>query len=261
MQPFHHSFIVAEHDLRMHRVAKVINGKVTHEFKVEYPLDLQLLPGGHLLLSANRALVELDADFREVWRYDQPRDAIFSCQKLDTGNVLFGDASRAAICEVSPGGRIVREFSFPIETAPSDYHYAFRLIRSAPRERVLIAAHAAKKLLECDWSGAIHWQADLPGTPYMTIQLPGGTILTSLGPSGLIVEVNRAGQIVWQYDMTADNQLPRGWIAGISLLPDGHIVYSDSAHDQLIEIDRQKNLVAIFEDRTILLHPSTHVIL
>jgi hypothetical protein len=261
MHPFQHDFIVAEHDSRLHRVIKVSGGKLTHEFKIEWPLDLQSLPDGHVLLSANRAIVELDANFREVWRYDQKRAAIFSCQKRPDGNILFGDASRAAICEVNPAKRIVRQFDFPLVAEPHEYLHAFRLIRATDNDGVLIAAHDAKKLIGCDWAGAIVWQADLPGTPYMPIQLPGGNILVSLGPSGLIVEVNRAGQIVWQYDMTADNQLPRGWIAGMSVLPDGHIVYSDSTYDRLVEIDRDHNLVALYEDRNILLHPSTHIIL
>ena len=261
MKPFPYSFIVAEHDARLHRVAKVTGGKLTHEFRIEFPLDLQLLPDGHVLLSANHALVELDSDFREVWRYDQKRVAIFSCQKLASGNILFGDAARATICEITPAGRIVRQFDFPLVTAPHEYLHSFRLIRAVNDERVLIAAYDARKLLECDWSGTIHWQADLPGTPYMPIQLPGGNILVSLGASGLIVELNRAGEIVWKYDMTADSALPRGWIAGISFLPNGHIVYSDSTYDRLVEIDRRKNLVSIFEDRNILLHPSTHIIL
>jgi hypothetical protein len=51
--------------------------------------------------------------------------------------------------------------------------------------------------------------------------VPDGATLVSLGPSGLIVEVDTTGQIRWLYDMTADTGIDRGWIAGISVLANG----------------------------------------
>ena len=102
---------------------------------------------------------------------------------------------------------------------------------------------------------------DLPGAPYMPIRLPDGATLVSLGASGLIVELDAAGKIAWQYDMAADTGLERGWIAGISVLANGHIVYSDSSYDRLVEINRRKEIVSIYQDRNVLLHPSTHIIL
>jgi outer membrane protein assembly factor BamB len=262
LHPFAKEFIVAEHDVRHNRVVHVsAAGQLLHEFKIEYPLDLQLLPGRHLLLSSNHALVELDADFRELWRYSHKRVAIFSCQKSAMGNVIFGDASKATICEINPAGQLVREFDFPLASAPHEYLHACRLIRQLPGDRLLVAAYEAKKLLELDWTGTVHHQVDLPGSPYMPIRLPDGATLVSLGPSGLIVEVDAAGQTTWQYDMTADTGLECGWIAGISVLANGHIVYSDSSCDRLVEINRRKELVAIYQDRNILLHPSTHIIL
>ncbi|MBF0244369.1 MAG: hypothetical protein HQL31_03755 [Planctomycetes bacterium] len=259
--PFQHDFIVAEHDPRHHRVAKVCKGDLTHEYKIEFPLDLQILPDGHLLLSANHAIVELDSKFREVWRYSHKRIAIFSCQKVASGNVIFGNAAKATICEIDPLGQGVREFDFPLVSAPHEYLHAVRLIRQLPGDLLLVAAYAAQKLLEIDWTGTIHREVDLPGNPYMPIRLPEGATLVSLGPSGLIVEVDGSGKITWQYDMCSDGGLERGWIAGISLLDNGNIVYSDSGFDRLVEINRNKELVSIYQDSRILLHPSTHIIL
>jgi hypothetical protein len=74
------------------------------------------------------------------------------------------------------------------------------------------------------------------------------------------VEVDPAGDVVWRYDMWDDNRLERGWISGISVLGDGGIVYSDSKFDRLVEISRDREILGIFQNRDILLHPSTHVI-
>ncbi|MFZ2657799.1 MAG: hypothetical protein WAX69_22895 [Victivallales bacterium] len=262
MKPFKKEFIVAEHDLRLHRVVHVsASGQVLHEFHIEYPLDLQMLSGGGILLSANNAIVELDQDFKEIWRYTHPRLGLFSCEKMLNGNVLTGDFAKAEIREIDLNGKTVRFFDFPLASSPQDYLYAFRLLRLKANGNVLIAAHGAKKLLECDWLGRIVHQVDLPGTPYMPLILPDGSTMVSLGSSGLIVQINTKDEIVWQYDMVADSRLERGWIAGISVLHNGNIVYSDSTYDRLVEINAAKELVAIYQDRNILLHPSTHIIM
>ena len=94
------------------------------------------------------------------------------------------------------------------------------------------------KLTEFDWEGNVLWEAVVGGNPYMPTRLADGDTLVSLGPCGKIVRVSASGEIVWDYDMSRDNELPTGWIAGISILPNGNIVYSDSKYDMLVEVSR-----------------------
>lgn len=261
MKYFDKDFIVAEHDIRHNRVIYVAKGKVIRSYPVDNPLDLQLLSNGHLLLSSNQAIVELDKDWNEVWKLESKRLAFFSCHQTEKGNIVFGDASKAQICEVDKRQQLVRSFDFPLVREPGEYLYAFRLIRPADGDRLLIACHSKHKLIEVDWSGKVWWEIDLPGAPYMPVRLDNGNMLVSLGPAGKIVEVTDKKEIIWEYDMNKDNDLSTGWIAGISILANGNIVYSDSLYDRLIEITRKKEMVSVFQDRNILLHPSTNVII
>lgn len=261
MNPFAHGFIVAEHDARRHRVIEVsAAGSIVRQFAVEYPLDLELQADGHLLLSSNRAIIELDGQFREVWRFAISRNALFSCQRLANGNVLCGDTSQARICEVDRRGRVVRAMPFPYSGAYQPAYDMFRIIRALPDGNLLVACHHDRKVAEFTWDGAIAWEAAVEGAPYMPMRLPDGRTLVSLGAAGLIVELDRRGSTLWRYDMVADGGLERGWIAGISRLGNGNLVYSDSKHDRLVEIAPDKRTVGIFQDRTVLLHPSTHVL-
>ena len=62
--------------------------------------------------------------------------------------------------------------------------------------------------------------------------------------------------------MTNDHGLERGWIAGITFQSDGTVTFSDSKHDRLVAFDwRTKELRGIFQNRDVLLHPSTHLII
>ena len=141
------------------------------------------------------------------------------------------------------------------------FYDMFRLIRALPNDRLLVACHHDQKIAEFTWDGSIVWEATLEGAPYMPLRISNGNTLVSLGASGLIVEIDPSGKSVWRYDMVLDSGLERGWIAGISQLKNGNVVYSDSQHDRLIEISRNRELVGVFQDRDVLLHPSTHLIL
>jgi len=262
MKAFSRAFMVAEHDPRRHRVSWIDErGHLLREFAVEYPLDLELQANGHLLLSSNLAIIELDRDFREIWRFATESPALFSCQRLSNGHILCGDTSRARICEIDGEGRVVRAMLFPYAADYQPFYDMFRLVRSIPGDRLLVACHHDQKVAEFSWSGDVLWQAALEGPPYHPLRLANGHTLISLGPTGLIVELNPDGKTVWRYDMVADSGLECGWIAGMTRLPDGNLIYSDSRHDRLVEISRRGEVVSIFQDRTVLLHPSTHVIL
>lgn len=262
MASFSHEFIVAEHDARHSRVIHAApDGRILRQFSVENPLDLDLLPNGHVLLSCNRAVIELDVSFREVWRHEVEKVALYSCQQTTDGNVLFGDTSAARICEVNRGGEIVRSMPFPYAGDYQPYNHMFRLIRALPDDRLLVACFHDCEVTEFSWAGEILWTASLEGHPYMPIRLENGHTLISLGPEGLIVEIDHAGVVVWRYDMEEDSGLERGWIAGISRLANGNLVYSDSRHDRLVEVTPDKKLISIFQNREVLLHPSTHIIL
>jgi len=88
---FSHAFIAAEHDTRHNRVVQVSReGEILRQFPVEYPLDLDRRPNGNLLLSSNLAIIELDPEFREVWRYTIDQPALFSCSIFRMGTSYAG---------------------------------------------------------------------------------------------------------------------------------------------------------------------------
>ena len=264
MRRFSRAFIVAEHDKRHQRIIHVdLRGEIARQFACDsLPLDLQVLASGNVLVNLGLAIVELDTEFREVWRYSTVKMAFFSCQKLENGNVLIGDTGEARIIEVSPAGRILRALPFPVSADCIPHYNMFRLFRALDKagDRLLVACFHDRKLAEFSWDGRVCWQVPVEGTPYMPIRLASGNTLVSLGPTGRIVEVGPSGDVVWRYDMWDDNRLERGWISGISLLGDHRIVYSDSKFDRLVEISRDREILGIFQNRDILLHPSTHAI-
>lgn len=260
---FPYGFVVAEHDARHQRVIAVDRaGKIVRRYDCDdLPLDLDLRADGHLLLTTRQAVIELDAGWREIWRHTIDDVFVSACQWLPDGTVLVADTSRAQVYALDRAKRIVRAVDVPRTPDLAPAYNLFRNVRQQADGRLLVACLHDRKVAEYDWQRGLVWHAPVEGTPYQALRRPGGTTLVSLGPSGRIVELDAAGLVVARYDMTADHGLERGWIAGLTLQPDGTVTYSDSKHDRLVAFDwRTKALRGIFQDRDVVIHPSTHLI-
>lgn len=260
---FPYGFIVAEHDARHQRVIAVSrDGAVQHRYDCDdLPLDLDLRADGHLLLTTRKAVIELDATWREIWRYTIADVFVSACQWLSGGSILAADTSCAEIYAIDRTKKKIRAISIPRTPDLSPAYNIFRNVRQLDDGRLLVACLHDRKVAEFDWQRGLTWHAPVEGTPYMALRLPRDRTLVSLGPSGRIVELDRAGLVVARYDMTDDHGLERGWIAGITFQPDGTVTYSDSKHDRLVGFDwHTKTLKGIFQNRDVLLHPSTHII-
>ena len=260
---FPHGFIVAEHDARHQRIIEVSRGgSVVGRYDCDdLPLDLDRRADGHLLLTTRRAVIELDDQWREIWRYTIDEVFVSAAQWMPDGNMLVADTSRAQIYLLNRDRKILRAVNVLRTPDLAPPYNLFRNVRQLPNRRLLVACLHDRKIAEFDWERGLVWHAPVEGTPYMALRLADGSTLVSLGPSGRIVAIDRAGLVTARYDMTEDHGLERGWIAGITKQPDGTVTYSDSKHDRLVAFDWvSKALRGIFQNRDVLLHPSTHII-
>ncbi|MSU72685.1 MAG: hypothetical protein EXS43_10135 [Opitutus sp.] len=261
---FPFGFVAAEHDTRHQRVIAVSReGEITHCYDCDdLPLDVDLHPDGRVLLTTRKAVIELDAHWREIWRYTIADVLVSAAQWLPDDQILVADTSRAQIYTLNHARQIGRAVHVPGAPDLAPPYNLFRNVRQLADERLLVACLHDRKVAEFDWHEGLVWHAPVEGTPYMALRLAGNRTLVSLGPSGRIVELDSSGNVIARYDMTTDHGLERGWIAGITLQADGTVTYSDSRHDRLVAFDwRSKKLRGIFQNRDVLVHPSTHLIL
>jgi hypothetical protein len=261
---FPYGFIVAGHETELQRIVEIDqSGAVKRSFRCDdLPLDVDLRSDGHLLLTTRKAVIALDAGWREVWRYTIDDVFITACQWLPDGDVLVADTLRAQVYTLGREGQTRRALDFPRTPDLSPQYNLFRNVRQIGDGRLLIACHHDRKIAEYDWTRGLVWHAPVDGTPYQAIRMSNGNTLASLGPSGRIVEIDRSGFVVARYDMTLDHGLELGWIAGLTMQPEGVVTYSDSKHDRLVAFEwSTKAMRGIFQDRDKVKHPSSHIIL
>lgn len=261
MNTLNKEVLVVDHDIRHKRVVRInAKGQIVWQYGIEWALDVQLLNNGGCLINGPTDIIELDANQKEVWRYRIDKPELMSCRRLENGNTIIGDLSAKSIYEISPDYKKVWEMFFPFEN-DENIHELFRMIRPLRNSNLLIAWHGKSKVAEFTKEGSLVWEFCLEAGPYEALELENNNYLVSVGPAGSIVEISKEKGIVWEFKTEECPGLQKGWIAGISPQPDGNIVFSDSRWDKLIEVNRKKEIVGIFHEPEILLHPSSLVVL
>jgi hypothetical protein len=148
------------------------------------------LPNGNVLVAyQGKSVVEYDANFKEVWKFDKITDHVADILPLANGNILITSYLQNRVLEVNRAGEIVwqkRGFGVP---------YSARLL---PNGNILMAGASKNVVSEYNRNGKIAWKRAGISQPYDALKLPSGNIL--IAESGLyrIVEINIAGKVIWQ---------------------------------------------------------------
>ena len=165
--------------------------------------DAILMSDGHILVAHQYGIAEVDKQSNTIWSYAAPEGTeIHTIQPIGRHHVVFvqnGKPAKAIVMAI-PECRIVREFEVPTNPNGS-VHGQFRNARLSSRGTLLIANMAMGCIHEFTsdgkevdrWGGMLPWSVqELPKT--------GNLLIT--GRKGLIQEINRQGQTVWQLDVT-----------------------------------------------------------
>ena len=165
--------------------------------------DAILMADGHILLAHQYGIAEVTQTSETVWSYAAPEGTeIHTIQPIGNTHVVFvqnGKPAKTVVMEI-PSRRIVREFVLPTNEKGS-VHGQFRNARLSSRGTYLIANMAMGCVHEFTadgkevdrWTGMLPWSVEeMPKT--------GNLLIT--GRKGLIQEINRQGQTVWQMNTT-----------------------------------------------------------
>jgi hypothetical protein len=206
------------------------DGKVRWEVNgVANPADVQLLPGGGLLIAecyGGNIVTERDRMGRVLWQYMLSDEAV-NCQRLPGGNTFI--ATYTQILEVTPAGKVVYSHKLPYRTtcalklrngnilyAASEGKLAevttdFKEVRSVkmdnlaswagievlPGGRLLVARYSANSVVEIDATGRVLWSLAVDSPAYASRLRNGNTLVCS--PNGqFVAEYNRHGKEVWR---------------------------------------------------------------
>ena len=260
------------------RVA-IVNAKGEVEWEIANPTareihDIQALPNGNVLFQTGyTTVVEVNKDKQVVWKHEsKPKEGysgrveIHSYQRLKNGLTMIAESGNGRIIEVDKDDQIVH--TIPLTLAKPNAHRDTRMVRPVGNGGYLVCQEGEGKVMEYDKTGKIVWSytmelGDRPRSPghgveghgtevFGAVRLKNGNTLIAGGNNNRILEVNRAGKIVWSIDHQELPGIQFAWMTTLQLLPNGNLIIGNTHagpnNPQLIEVTRDKKVVWQFKN-------------
>jgi len=252
------------------------NGQIEWETPCSFSNhDISMLPNGNILYASDATTVtEIAPDKSIVWQYkSKPKESytgrveIHAIQRLANGNTMISENGNSRFIEVNKAGQIVKDRPYTIIN--HDPHSETRLARLLDNGHYLACHERDGTVREYDETGKVVWsykldlngQEAVPGHTghgtdvYHAVRLKNGNTLIAPGSNNRLIEVDKAGKIVWSVERDELPGIRLYWVTSLEVLPNGHIIFGNthggSANAQLIEIthDKAKQVVWTLNNR------------
>lgn len=240
---------------------------------------IQPLENGNILTQDGwTRLIEIDPQQQIVWSYDAAAQQgiddrmveVHAFQRLADGNTLVVENGIGRIIEIDRDGRILHQLRYQVaEPSP---HHDVRQARKLENGNYLLCHEAKGRVTEYAPDGEVVWNYEVPlfdksrarghgpqawgNQCFHALRLPTGNTLISTGNGHAVIEVTPARQIVWSVHQNDLKGITLAWTTSLEVLPGGNILigncHAGPEQPQLIEVDRDKNVVWTFRDFDVL---------
>ena len=254
--------------------------EVLWEHPIEAIHDLQRTPQGTVLFQDSwTRLLEVDpGDGSLVWSFDVaaalraadgdgPPLEVHSFGRLLDGNTFVAVSGRQTILIVAADGRILRRV--PLQVDVPDAEHENRLVRPTPDGTFLVAHERDGVVREYGMDGTVVWEYAVPlfgrerapgsghdawgNQVFGVLRRADGNTLITTGNGHSLLEVDRAGELVWSLTEADLPGIRLAWTTVVEELPNGNLLlgncHADPLEPQLLEVTRDKQLVWTFCDR------------
>ena len=218
--------------------------------------DAQPLKNGHWLLQTSFTnVIEIDANGKEVWRYDAGKTSdgrqveIHAFRRLDNDLTMIAESGTTRILEVAKDGTV--KHSIPLKVTQPDPHRDTRLVRPTPDGNYLVSHEAEGLVREYRRDGTIAWEHKVGAKVYSASRLANGNTLMGTGDGHSVQEVSPDHKIVWQVTEKEIPNVRLAWVTMVERLPNGNtwiVNCHGEEQPQILEITPAKEVVWSFRD-------------
>jgi hypothetical protein len=198
--------LIAEYHLN--RVTeRNLRGEILWEKRFASPQVAQRMSNGNTFISSDTHMLEVDRDGKEVFNYTTENgERIMKTVKMSNGQV---------VAMLTDGGLINDPRIVRLNAAGKELHSFPVKVRTRlfggrldvlPNGRILVPQHVENKVVEYDANGKAVWEVNVD-MPIIATRLPNGNTLVTSMSQNRAVEFNRSGAEVWEY--RADSRVTR----------------------------------------------------
>lgn len=258
-----HNFIYIGENYR--RICVVIDGKLAWKYDTEDSWEddeVWVLSNGNILHAHMLYIEEITPKKDIVWRYDNPKGSeIHTCQPIGLDKVLFlqnqGNASIVCIYNKVTGKVEIKK---ELKELSGNVHLQCRRFRLTAKGTYVASTMIGHTFYEYDKDFNLIWTMN-PGPMWGGIPLKNGNYLIQNEQECKSIELNRAGEVVWEVSIKdiqpqLDKLAPGlGKVTATQTcerLANGNTViftrFCDSKIPQAIEVTPDKKVVWILQD-------------
>lgn len=257
--------LAADYEKKRLGLVDTDTGQLQWEIPIRDIHDLWILPNGHILTQTNwTRIVEFDKERKVVWSYDAAtmngnsgkRVEVHAFQRLPNGLTMIAESGPSRIIEVDKQGQIQHQIK--LKVSKSDPHRDTRLVRKLENGHYLVCQEGEAMVREYDSKGKVTWEyavksaAGEPAAVYSASRLRNGNTLIGCGNGHRVIEVDRAGMVVWSLE---ENQWPGvklAWVTMTERLPNGNTLvvncHAGPTQPQLLEVTPGKQIAWSYKD-------------
>ena len=161
--------------------------------------DATMLSNGNIVFCRKVGASEVTPDKKIIWNIEAPKGTeIHSIQPIGLDRVLVtqnGNPAKLMLINIVTG-KTEKELTLPVPH-PEKAHLQFRRVHQT-KDGTFLAAHLDNdKVVEYDAAGKAIWSFAIKGPWSATRLKNGNTLIASFHST--VVEVNKQGEIVWQF--------------------------------------------------------------
>ncbi len=161
--------------------------------------DAILMKNGNILFAHQFGITLINRNKKVLWNYDTPEGCeTHTAQFIGNDRVIFvqnGNPAKVIVMNIRSNA-IEKEFAIPSSTG---VHGQVRHARLTAAGTYVIALMSLGKICEFDVNGKVLLSLDVPDV-WSAVPLQNGNLLVASN-QGFVREINRSGDIVWDYPL------------------------------------------------------------
>jgi hypothetical protein len=211
--------------------------------------DATLLPNGNVLFGRKTGASEITPDKIIVWNIDAPDDAqIHTLQPLPDDRVMVvqnGNPAKLMIVH-RPSNTVEKTVIIPVRF-PKEPHLQFRRVRMTSRGTFVAAHLDDMKVVEYDMTGKGIWSYPAAQPWGLQPLKNGNTLISNATTSTDVIEVDRAGQVVWRLSQADVPDFRCFEFQGVARLANGNTIICNWCVKDLQDATQWPRSAQVFE--------------
>ena len=189
-------------------------GKIVKQTQVNYPLSVDLLPDGGVVVVGRNQVLAFDKDMKQKWSHNRAQYDIMAGRRLPNGDVVFVTNNFQAPNQTAACHRLGAKDGKPVGK---------EVAIGRVQQQHSMDVSGDNKILVCEFNRVVEydlseegkakevWKFETPN-PTCCQSLPNGNVLLTLpNNNGRAAEVDRDGETLWEYTPEDGYQATRAY--------------------------------------------------